>query len=158
MLGGPSAVGMVSGTVYFQQVYLVAGEVVSNAWIAIGAAPSGLTLGKVAMWDATTGVQLAVTADQSTPWASIGLKGAAFTAPYTAPASGIYYVGLLFVASPTLPSVATAVSIPSTARVGLVGAVTGPILYGSQAGQVDIPNPLTIAVGTSPGVFWIGLS
>lgn len=156
MLGGTSNVGIVSGTCYFQQAYLAAGDVISNGWIAIGAAPVGLTLGKLALWDVTTGSLLASTGNQSASWATTGLKAAPLT--YAVPAGGVYYVGLIFVAG-TLPSIAVATGIPAATRIGLTpGVGSKPILYGSQAGLSDIPSPLTIAAGAAPGVFWIGLS
>lgn len=157
---GASNAGLVSGTCYFQQIYLRAGELISNAYMAIGTAAAGLTLAKLALWDTVTGALLASSADQSAAWAATtGLKQVPFLSPYAPPAGNAYYIGWLALAA-TMPAMAlSSVSIPAATRIGLSGGIGGrPILFGSQAGLSDLPGPLTIAAGATPGTFWFGVS
>jgi hypothetical protein len=152
----------ISGTLYFQQVYLMPGDIITTVDIGIGVAPVALTLAKVGFWDAVTGTLLASTADQSASWATVGIKANALQATLTIPSppanSGIYYIGHLAIASTTMPSVCSGTAAPVAARANLVTGVGGrPILFGSTTGLSDLPATLTIAAGAAPGTFWYGL-
>lgn len=157
---GASNVGLVSGTCYFQQIYLKAGVTISNIFMAIGTAAVGLTLSKNAFFDTVTGAVLASSADQSAAWGTTtGTKQVPLLSPFTPSASGAYYVGWLALAS-TMPAMALGGSaIAAATRLGMTGGIGGrPILFGTQTGLSDLPNPLVIAAGTTPGTFWFGVN
>lgn len=148
---------MVSGTVYYVQVYLFRGQVLATTHIVVGTAGSGVTFGKVGLYD-STGVLLASTADQTNGWTAVGTHSQAFAVAYTVPVTGIYYAALLTLASPTAPSPGIS-STPQAGNIGNGGAApSGGLVCASQTGQTDLPAPATIAAGTAPGVFWVGFS
>ena len=152
---GPQAVA--SGTLYFTQIFLVAGEVITTSTVATGIVATVQTFARVGLWDCVTGALLASCVDQGAAWATLGLHSQAFSVPFTVPVSGVYYIGALTLAGvgPGLNVIATL----SANKIGLLPGLGGrPILYGSVAGLVDLPNPLVIAAGAVPGALWIGVS
>lgn len=92
-------------TRYGSPVYLFAGEVITGNWFRVSATGTN-TGGFVGLYSYSAGVltRVAVTADTTTAWNSVGLKKNAWTAPYTVPTSGIYYVMFIVVGgtAPTL--------------------------------------------------------
>lgn len=145
-----------SGTYYFMQVWLDGNVPISSCHLVTGTAASAETFAKGALHD-TSGNLLAVTADQGAGWGTLGNHSTPFVAPYTPRAPGVYYVGFIMLAG-TLPAITTACS-PAAAGVGRSSPLAGrPLLFGSQVGLTDVPAPLTVATGTAPAVFWMGLS
>src|SRR5882672_9325394 len=147
----------VSGTLYFQQIFLQAGQVLTTSHINTGFLGVLVTFGKIGLYN-TAGALLIATADQGAAWATLGRHSQNFTAPFTVPTTGIYYMGILCLATTTMPRWAAIMS-PSVNNVGLGEALAGkPLYYGSQTGLTDLPNPMTVAIGTAPAKWWIGLS
>jgi hypothetical protein len=146
-----------TGTLYFAQVYLARGDILTNCHIIVGIAGVAETFARVGLWDSVTGALLASCVDQGAGWATVGLHSQAFSAPFTVQTSGIYYLGYLVLAG-TVPGLAITLA-PLANRIGLTSGIAGgPLLFGSTVGLLDLPNPLVIAAGTAPGVYWIGLS
>lgn len=87
-----------TGTLYLLKVPARAGGTVSNIVATVGStAPAGtLTTGQnlAAIFD-DTGTRIAVTGDQTTAWATSGLKAMALTASVTLQAGRDYYIGIL---------------------------------------------------------------
>jgi len=147
----------VSGVLYFQQVFLQAGQILTTTHINTGQVGVLVTFGKIGLYN-TTGTLLIATADQVAAWATLGRHSQNFTVPFTVMVTGIYYLAILGLATTTMPRWACVLS-PSVNNVGNAEGLPGkPLYYGSQIGLIDLPNPMTVATGTSPGKWWIGLS
>ena len=148
---------MVSGTVYYMQIELVRGQILTTSHIVVGTAGSAVTFAKIGLYD-TAGLLLASTADQTSAWATVGVHSQAFTAPYTVPTTGLYYAAWLCVASTTVPASGIA-SAPQVPNVGNgVAAPSGGLVFGSLVSQVDLPASGAIAAGTAPALIWVGFS
>ncbi|MGW0580485.1 right-handed parallel beta-helix repeat-containing protein [Streptomyces sp. NPDC002920] len=91
-----------TGTLYLLKLPARTGGAVSNIVATIGStAPAGtLTSGQnlAAIFD-DTGTRIAITGDQTTAWATAGLKTMALTAGVTLQAGRDYYIGILSVGS-----------------------------------------------------------
>lgn len=147
-----------TGTCYFMQVTLKKGAIIGNCHVLSAVAPTGLTLAKIGLYD-NAGNQLAKTADVSAAWsaAGTGLFQQPFIVPYTVTATGIYYLALITTGT-TAPSLAGILGAAAS-RIGLTPGLPGhPIQFGSQAGVIDLPSPLTVAAGAAPGIWYIGVS
>ena len=136
-----------TGTLFMQAIYLRAGMLVSNITIASATtAVATPTNGFYALYDANRNL-LAQSANQgAAAWAANTVRTLAMTTPYRVPTSGIYYIGLLQVAT----TIATIKG--GTAKTGgqLAGAV--PILHGTSTTGLTtaLPNPAAaITVGTA---------
>ncbi|AXG81144.1 hypothetical protein [Streptomyces paludis] len=145
-----------SGTVYLCKVKIVErATVVSNIIIGVEAAGATLTSAQnlLGLYSAS-GTRLAVTADQSTAWTTVGVKTAAIT-PQTL-AVGSYYVAIL--ANGTTPPQfsmgaggALNVNVPSV--TGAARFLTGP------TAQTSLPASITLSSQTqTTGARWAGLT
>ncbi len=143
---------LVSGTVYMQRLDLVSPATISNGILNVFVAGITLTAGQnwIGLYDAA-GTRVALTADQTTAFGSVGLKDIAFTAPYVA-AAGAYYLAVL--SNGTTP--------PQLLRGVASGAVTGTINRGLTASnarwttgptaQTTLPASITMASRTTSGI------
>lgn len=136
-----------SGTLFMQAIYLKAGQLVSNITIASATTAIGTPTNQFyALYDANRNL-LAQSANQTTAaWAANTVRTLAMTTPYRVPTSGLYYIGLLQVAT----TIATIKG--GTAKTGgqLSGAV--PILHGTSTTGLTtaLPNPAAaITAGTA---------
>ena len=136
-----------TGTLFMQAIYLKAGQLVSNITIASATTAIGTPTNQFyALYDANRNL-LAQSANQTTTaWAANTVRTLAMTTPYRVPTSGLYYIGLLQVAT----TIATIKG--GTAKTGgqLAGAV--PILHGTSTTGLTtaLPNPAAaITVGTA---------
>lgn len=152
--------GLVSGVAYGAQVYCQAGEVYSNANTQVLATvTTGLTHAWVGLYD-SAGNLLATTADLTTQWSTGGFYTNAFTSPYTAAASGIYFCAVLTVFATASPSLAMAASV-TAARAFFYTAQSGAPLYmWNQTGLAALPSPAAQPYVNNgvPGIPWVGLS
>lgn len=140
-----------SGTVYYMLVGLYAGQTITNVVIGVDAGGTVMTLGKVGVYT-TAGLQVAVSADQTTAWQVAGMYQTALISPYVVPTTGAYYFAVLSVGA-TAPSLSRGANSTSSGRV--IG--TGVRTCASQAGQADLPASATFSDG--PGfVPWVGAS
>lgn len=154
-----SSAALVSGTVTMTRVTIGAQATLSTLTVAVFGAGSGLTAGQNfgALYSAA-GTRVAVTADQTTAWASTGEKNMAFTSPYNA-APGLYYLALLSVGTtpPTIFRTIAATAASDVINHGMTPATarytTGP------TGQTSMPASVTMASRTLSGTaFWMGVS
>lgn len=145
------AIILVGGTVYLTRIHLHAGDVITKIASAITVAGSGVTLGKVGIYD-KDGNRLAVSASQTTAWESTGIKEVALTAPYEVPASDDYYIAIVATASTTLPTFLAGSNLPLAA--GQVNSGIRP--FAAEQSQTDLDA--TVALGnTNPIAFWHGV-
>ncbi len=85
-----------AGTLRLSLMRRLPAATITNLHIVVTTAGSGLTAGQCfAALYSRAGTRLGVTADQSTDWASVGVKTMPLTAPVAVPA-GDYYVGLWY--------------------------------------------------------------
>jgi parallel beta-helix repeat protein len=94
------------GTLYLVRVHVPVAATVRNILAAITNAGSGLRSGQcfAGLWSASGGARVGATADQSTGWATTGVKTMALTAAANLTA-GDYYIGL-YANGTTLPNFA----------------------------------------------------
>ena len=94
------------GTLYVVRVHVPVAATVRNILAAITNAGSGLRAGQcfAGLWSASGGARVGVTADQSTGWATTGVKTMALTSTANL-AAGDYYIGL-YANGTTLPNFA----------------------------------------------------
>ena len=130
---------LTTGTVQATLMALVKGQVITNVNLNSGTASATQTHGWVAITTATSTTVLAVSADlTSTVTNSSAVQKIPLANAWTVPATGLYYVHVLFTASGTMP---TFDAFPVTAGVR---ATQTPIIAGTGAtGQTTPP-----AVGT----------
>jgi len=149
-----------SGTVYMVRVTLAAPATLSTLTLGIFTAQVTPTAGQnfAGLYD-TAGTLLAVTADQSAVWNSVGEKNMAFTAPYAAPA-GDYYLAFVNNAGTAMAihrSTAATTATTDMINHGMTASnarwTTGP------TAQTSLPASITMASRTLSGVaYWLGVS
>jgi hypothetical protein len=150
---------LVSGTVYMVRLDVTAPVTFTTSTISVFVAGVTLTAGQnfVGLYDAA-GNRVAVTADQSAAWVTVGEKNAAFTAPYVA-AAGTYYMAVL--SNGTTP-----IQMPRTISSGAASAFINHNLTTTTArwttgptAQTTLPATITMASRTLSGIaFWLGVS
>lgn len=127
-----------TGTLFMQAIYLQAGQLISNItiWSATTAAATTTNL-FFALYDGNRNL-VAQSANQGAyTWAANSSKTLAMTTPYKVPKSGIYYIGLLQVAT----TIATIKG--GTAKTGGQLAAAVPTLHGTSTTALTtaLPNP-----------------
>lgn len=136
-----------SGTLFLQSIYLTAGQLVSNI-TAIAATTAAATTTNLffALYDGSRNL-LAQSANQGAyTWTANTVKTLAMTTPYRVPVSGLYYVGVLQVAT----TIATLHG--GAAKANAIVASTAPILHGASTTGLTtaLPNPAAaITAGTA---------
>jgi len=138
---------LTSGTLYLQAIYLWAGQTVSNItiWSATTAAGTP-TQGFFALYDSGRNLLAQSANFTNEAWASQSAKTKAMTTPYRVTATGLYYVGIVIVAT-TVPTLKG-----NTAITGgqLHGA--GLSLHGNSSTGIttSLPSPAAaITAGTT---------
>jgi hypothetical protein len=149
--GASSGIGLVSGTVFFQAVGLLAGDLVSNLSIVVTGAGATTTLTKLGLYD-STGARLQTTANLTTAWESAGTKTHPLSAAYTVATDALYYVAVLFVGT-TVPTLHAGSNTGNAASV--IG--TGTLAYATLAAQSDLPATAALSNSGAKG-FWVGVS
>lgn len=138
-----------TGTLFMQAIYLTAGQLVSNITIysATTAAATTTNLFFALYSGATSPALLAQSTNQGAyTWAANTIKTLAMTTPYRVPTSGVYYIGLLQVAT-TIATIAG-----GAAQLNAVSGTTAPILHGTSTTGLTttLPNPgAAITAGTA---------
>ncbi len=135
------------GAMYLSRIVLPRAAVISKLWVVISTAGSTLTSNQnfLALYD-STGTRRAVTADQTTAFASAAILGADVAAPYSATA-GTYFVGILANGG-TPPTLLSATLINKSSRsVGNAGitAADGYRFGFSGSSQTATPASITVA-------------
>ena len=142
------------GVIYMTKVRLISAQTITNVCANTGANGSILANCFAGLYD-TGGNRLALTADQSTPWATAGNQIMALTAPYAA-AAGTYFVALLMGSGSLL-------TFNRSSGAGAVGnfnlAAAAYRFAQSGSSQTSLPTSITMGSRTqSSNAFWVGLS
>lgn len=139
-----------SGTLFLQAVYLRAGQVISNITVYSATTAAATTSNLFfALYDGARNL-LAQTANQGAyTWAANSAKTLALSASYRVPTSGLYYVGVLQVAT----TIATLKG--GTAKTGGQLAAAAPILHGNSSTGLttSLPNPAAAITGGTASVY-----
>ncbi|MFM7008833.1 MAG: hypothetical protein ACKO0Z_05805 [Betaproteobacteria bacterium] len=145
---------LTSGTLYMTAIYLRAGQTVTNiSYFSATTAAGTPTAGRFALYDGSRNL-LAQTADFTTEaWAANTIKTKPLTASYKITLSGLYYVGILIVATtvPTLKGL--------TAKTASQLAGTAPILHGNSSTGLTttLPNPAA-AITAGVNAVWAAIT
>ena len=129
----------------------------TSACVHIATAPTTPTAGQnfMGLYD-STGARVAVTADVTAAFTTIGDKVAAFTAPYVA-APGTYYVAILANAA-VAPAFSHCSSLATTAANFNTGVTTAQFTNGPAA-QTTLPVSITMASRTlTANATWAGVA
>lgn len=155
-----AAVTITAGVLYLWKLPIrTAGQVLTNLHTGVFVAGSGLTAGQcfAALFDPTSGTRLAVTADLSGAFGSVGETTHAFAATATIASAGFVYAGLL-VNGTTPPQLARGgPNITGLGNSRLAANAKRIAQYGT--GQTTMPTSITLAsmVNTANGP-WLALS
>jgi hypothetical protein len=137
-----------SGDYRFCAIGLEAGDAISNVLVFVAGAAAAVTLARAGIYSPSTLALLASSANQSgLAWGAAGWVAVPLSATWTVPATGVYYVGMLFVAGAG-PSMAGAGAVNGADVVSPPGNVIRTC--GRQVGLADLPNPLVPAAGNFP--------
>jgi len=149
-----AAGGASTSIMYLTRFFLRQATTLNDIWLHVVTAPVGtLTSGQnFAMVYDSGGTQRAITADQTTPWTTTGVKEAAFTGSYAAPV-GWYYCALNVVVSggagPAFRAGATAAS-SFLANAGLSAAT---LRVATQTAVAGTPGALTLSSNVQTTAF-----
>jgi hypothetical protein len=132
-----------TGRIHHVAIILRAGQVVSSASFLSATTAASVPLNQwFALYSADLTTILAITADDTTTaWGSNTVKTLAFTAPYTVPTTGVYYLSIVVKAT-TVPTFAC-VNASATAN-GLTPKTSGHGA-GSLTNPASAPAPSTLA-------------
>lgn len=136
-----------TGTLFMNAINLTAGQLVSNITI-VSATTAQVTPTNYffALYDANRNL-LAQSANQTTTvWTASTVKTLAMTTPYRIPTTGLYYIGLLQVAT-TIATIAG-----GAAKLNAAFVANAPILHGTSTTGLTtaLPNPAAaITAGTA---------
>ena len=151
----------VSGSIYLMKISAQTGGTVTNIMVTVGTTlGSGFTPSQnfAGLYD-DTGARIGLTADQSSAWATAGVKVMALTAATTIQAGRDYFVAILANAT-TPPSFVTAAANNSTTTLNanLANAAQRFSVNGTSA--TSLPGSVALSSNSSSGTrsFWTALS
>ena len=139
---------------YLVRFFLRQATTLNDVWLHIVANTTGtLTSGQnfACVYD-SGGTQRAITADQSTAWATTGVKEAAFTSPYSAPAGWYYFVMNLVVSGGAGPTFRAATTTASNYLMN-AGLSAATLRVASQAAVAGTPGALTLSSNVQTNSF-----
>lgn len=128
-----------SGSLSLSRVFVDFKATITNLYLSVQAAGSGLTAGQnfVGMYDAN-GTRVGVSADQTAAWGTTGSKTAALT--MTGPLEpGVYYLAFLSNGT-TVPHINGGDNALQN-----IGPLAAPFRFGSLAGQTSLPASVTLS-------------
>jgi hypothetical protein len=129
------------------------GTILTTAWLTVITNGTAITLAKVGVWRSSDGVLAASTADLSAQLVTgtvVRLQQAPLTTPYTVPADGFYYAGVLQVGTGLGTIQAVATQTPNA----VPGGVTP---YGAMISQSDLAS-FAPPLPNGALIPWIGFS
>lgn len=139
-----------TGTLFLQAIYLKAGQLVSNITVSSATTAAVTTTNLFfALYDGSRNL-VAQSANQGAyTWAANTIKTLAMTTAYRVPTSGLYYIGILQVAT----TIATLKG--GTAKTGGTLASTAPALHGTSTTGLTttLPNPAAAITGGTATVY-----
>ncbi len=143
-----------AGVVLLARVMVRQTTTITNVLVSVVTAGSGLTAGQnfVGLYD-STGTLLSASADQSTPWASTGLKVAALSAPQLVQ-PGVYYLAVL--ANGTTPPLIARSTVQGSATVNAGAPAGAPRYATSGAAQTALPASISLAGAALTAAAWWG--
>lgn len=152
-----------TGSLYLLKVSALTGGSVANIVVTVGStAPAGtLTTSQnyAALFD-DTGTRIAITGDQTTPWATAGVKTMALGSSVTLQAGRDYYIGILSNSSAGTAAVfiRSAGGVVTTPNAGLSNAKNRFSVNGT--GLTTMPTSVTLPSNTGTGAqpYWAALS
>ncbi len=149
-LAGNTAIAPTSGTMRLVSIWLPAGTLVTSATFCAGTtAMSGGTHGWAALYDSSLALVGSQSAnDTGITWAANAAKTFTFGSTYTTTYTGLYYVGLLMVAS-TMPTMCG-----QTIGIGISGMA--PAMGGNSTTSLTTtaPNPAAAISGGTAGMIY----
>jgi hypothetical protein len=145
--GIAAGVAFTSGDCRATAVGLLAGDKVTNVLFNVVTAIQTITTLKVGLFDSTGGL-LASSANVTANQAS-GISSVALSTAYTTAADGVYYLGLIVVAT-TMGSVGAQASVAGS-QAAIASGPKGTIV---KTGQTDIPSTLGSTESDQP--VWFG--
>ncbi len=149
----------VAGTIYMLKISTQTGGTINNVILYQGSNASGITTGLVGIYN-SSGTRLGVSADQSSTWVSGTpvVRSVGLTGPVTLIAGQYYYVAVLSAGGTTQPGFARANTTTGPLNAGQSNATQR--FATNSTGQTTLPSSLTLSSnsGTSPIIFWVGLS
>jgi len=144
-----------TGTLFLQAIYLQAGTLVSNITMFSATTAAATTTALLfGLYDVNRNL-LATSANQGAyTWTANTKKTLAMTTPYRIPSSGVYYIGVLQVAT----TIATLLG--GAAKLNAAVAADAPILHGnSNTGlTTSLPNPATTAITAGTASLYAAVS
>lgn len=148
-----------TGTIYVLKVSAQTGGTISNIIMTITSATGvSLTSGQnfVGLYD-SSGARIGISSDQTTSWATSGLKTMALTASATIQAGNEYYVAMLCVGT-TTPSFMRSGTNLTAPNAGQSNALQRFSVNGTS--QTALPASITLSSNTASGAatFWVALS
>lgn len=161
--GSAAGQAATSGTRYLMKITPQVGGLVSNIVMTVGTtAPGTLTAAQnlVAIYD-STGARIAITGDQTTAWATSGIKTMALVTPVTLQAGKDYYVAIISVASSGTGAVFVRNSSGAVTTPNIGFASTSVYRFATNGTSVtDLPTSLTLASNSGSGAqpYWVALS
>jgi hypothetical protein len=161
-VSGSGANALVSGVVYFQPVFLFAGEVASKGFVtATETIANTTTLAKLGLYD-NFGVRQPVSASAGGAWNTLGSYVAAFTAPYTIPSDNTYWLAVLCTFTGTSPALLMSMPVKPVAQFGILfgppGVGAQDWYYTHNAIVTDLPANATFGFSFQQAMPWVGLA
>lgn len=144
------------GRIQFNKFWLRKAATLSTVSFVFTTAGSSLTSGQnfVALFD-SSGTQVAISADQTTAFGSVGLKTVSMTTPYSAQPGG-YYVAILPNGSGTVPIMVCLGAIGSSSlNFGLTTANARALQSGS--GNTSMPSSVTLSSQTLSAMNYLAI-
>jgi hypothetical protein len=148
MVASSTLTAPATGVLQLHSIYLPAGLTISAVTWFAGTTAATDPLNQIFSLYSAARVLLAQSADATTAaWAANAAKRLPFTTAYTTTAAGLYYVGLLVVATavPTLAGVAAVATGPRN-----IGFISGGASTGSLTDTLPDPADAITASATSP--------
>jgi hypothetical protein len=147
------SIGLAASTTYLVGLYLRRGTTLTNGWVNVGTNGTGLTLAKIGLWG-VNGQLLVGSSDFSAALNAGAVWRAAqapLPTPYTVPADGFFYAGIVQVG--TTPALVVGLN-GTVAANGLPGAAWPT---GAVSGTADLAS-FTPPPALGPRTPWIGFS
>lgn len=151
-----------AGVLYLTRVTLNASQTITNGLVSLTTAGGTLTTAQnwIALYN-STGTRIAVSADQSTAFATAGLITAAFTAPVVAAAAGSYYLAVLCNGGTAVTLASGSALKPGNVAIGNAGLATATSRFlTSGTGATVTPSTVTMASasGNVAANIWAAIS
>jgi hypothetical protein len=151
-----------AGVLYLVRMVLTSQQTITNGLVSLTTAGATLTSAQnfLALYNAS-GTRIAVSADQTTAFATAGLITAAWTTPVTNAAPGIYYVGVLCNGGTAVTLASGTTLKPGNVSLGNAGLATATSRYlTSGTSQTATPASVTLssASGNVAATIWAAIS